>query len=131
MSVTPTFRLTGTGGTVILECRHGAEQPAFPTQLVPIQVRKKLDSDDTGGFTNVLKSFYTLAGQTQTTSHRLITSAQHALLSSWHQDMETISYTWSGGTHDVVIKTYEPRPKNKPFRHATEVTVDNLTLLFV
>lgn len=131
MSTTPIFKLTGTGGTVTLECKHAPEQFARPTQLVPKQVRKKLDSDDEAGFTNVLASFYTLAGQTQTTSHKLITTAQDTLLSAWNQSNEVLSYQWPGGTDDVIILTYDARPRNKLYRHATELTIDELVLLFV
>lgn len=127
---TPTFRLTGTGGTVILECKHAPEEFRRPSQVVPIAVRKKLDSDEDAGFVNVLTSKYTIAGQTQDTNHRLLTAEQDVLLSTWNQTKEVLTYKWSGDDLACIIKTYEAQPRNKLYRHS-DVVVETLELLFV
>lgn len=130
-AILPTFKLTGTGGTVDFSRKHGPEELRRPSQTVPYEVRRCLSDGNNPGRVYLLHDVYGLPGQTMETSHRIITSAQDTLLSAWNQSKETLVYQDSKGTCPVVITRYEARPRNVRWRWETQFVVDALELFFV
>lgn len=136
MAATPTFSLSDGSNTVTLEWANAPEQFAEPTEEVAIQIRAKLDGGSGNpGFVNIVKSDYTIAGQSMTTLHRHVTPAQHAQLSAWNRDKDAL--VWTGSVkgsnvqHSCIIQVYQFRPRNVAHHWNKSYRVEDLTLFFV
>jgi hypothetical protein len=136
VAILPTHTLSGTGGTVDFSRKHGPEELQYPSEVVGTEIRRCMAEDEeTPGAVYLLTEPYQLAGQTMTTSHRIITEDQHEKLLDWNRSKEILALvlTLPSGTLNasVVITSYKPKPRNVKFRWATQIVVDELTLLFV
>lgn len=131
MAATPTFRLTGPGGTVRLEWANAPEKFRRPSQTVPHQIRKCLASDTADGRIDLIKAPYQKGGQKMITSHRLITAEQDALLSDWNRDKAVLTISGFSGFSKCTILNYDANPRNVTYRHGEQFTVDALELLFL
>ncbi len=131
MPILPTYRLSGPGGTVDLSRVNGPEELQFPTEIIPTEIRRCISEDDDPGAVYLLHAPYQLAGQTKTTAHRLVTSSQHALLTAWHRDKDVLAYQGPSWSASAVIIGYEAAPWNVRHRWASQIRVDELTIMFV
>lgn len=129
MAATPTFRLAGTGGTVILEWEHAPERFDRRSDGVPMEIRRKLAADDeTPGDVNLIYAPWQKSGQTMSVSIRLITPDMDTLLSAWNRSKEVLTYN---STEKVVIQVYRARPRNVLHRHTVQIEVEELTLIWL
>lgn len=134
--ILPTYTITGTGGTVDLSRKHGPEELQLPTETTGTEIRRCMaEDDDTPGAVYLLVDPYGLPGQTLTTSHRVLTDEQHALLAAWCRSKEVVTVVLDRPGEDTlntpaVITRYVPRPRNRRFGWSKQVTAE-LEITFV